>query len=526
MARNEDLERLRVPWDLVVIGGGITGAGVLLEASRQGLRCLLLEQKDFAWGTSSRSGKMVHGGLRYLKQGQFKTTKEAVREREKLLLYYPGLVNPMDFIFPIKKEAVTLKWASNLFFSIYDLMAGRRAHQFHNPDDLGAMVPNLRNGKSYGGFTFQDAITDDARLVLRTIQEAQMLGGLALNYVKVLNLLKDQQGRVAGVLARDSRSENSHEVFARVIINAGGAWNDELRQSLGRQPRLRPLRGSHLVFTQALFPLTRAIALTSPRDRRSLYALPWEGMTLLGTTDLDHELPLDQEPKISHMEGEYLLETANQWFPDLGLSIKDVSATFAGVRPVINTGKKNPSRESRDHAVWVEEGLISISGGKLTTFQLMARQALLAARPWLKSLSPKAGKSARASEVPCEDVLESPRFKTSPLLHSRLTGRYGLVAKDILAGDSKPFLETVEGTQTLWAEVVWAAKQEKVVHLDDLLLRRTRLGLLLPRGGAEILEQVRDHAQMALGWDDQRWRNEADRYLSLWQQAYSPDLIA
>lgn len=517
---------MRDPWDLVVIGGGITGAGVLLEASRQGLRCLLLEQKDFAWGTSSRSGKMVHGGLRYLKQGQIKTTWEAIRERETLLFDYPGLVNPMTFILPMEKESTSLKWTVNLFISIYDLMAGRRAHQFHNRDDLGAMVPNLRNGKSYGGFSFQDAVTDDARLVLRTIQEAQTLGGLALNYLKVLNVLKDRHGRVAGVLARDSRNGNSHEVFARVIINAGGAWNDELRRSLGRQPRLRPLRGSHLVFTQARFPLTRAVALTSPRDRRSLYALPWEGMTLLGTTDLDHELPLDQEPKISHVEGEYLLETANQWFPDLGLSKKDVSATFAGVRPVINTGKKNPSRESRDHAVWVEEGLISISGGKLTTFQLMARQALLAARPWLKPLSAKARKGARTSEVRGRDVLESPNFKPTPLLLSRLTGRYGLVAKDILAGDLKPFSETVEGTQTLWAEVVWAATQEKVVHLDDLLLRRTRLGLLLPKGGADILEQVREHTQMALGWDDQRWRNEADRYLSLWQDAYSSDLIA
>lgn len=483
MAREEDLERLQDPWDVVVVGGGITGAGILLEASRQGLRCLLLEQRDFAWGTSSRSGKMVHGGMRYLKQGRFRTTWQAVRERERLLVEYPGLVNPLSFIFPIRKEATAMKWAVNLFISIYDLMAGRRAHQYHDPETLGTLLPILGDGKSFGGFRFQDAITDDARLVLRAIQEGQSLGGLALNYVKVIDLLRDQKGRVAGLAAQDQISSNTHEVRSRVVINAAGAWNDELRSRLGGQPRLRRLRGSHLIFTQAKFPLLSAVALTSPRDQRSLYALPWEGMTLLGTTDLDHELPMDQEPKISRSEGEYLLETANQWFPDLGLTTREVFATFSGVRPVINTGKKNPSRESREHAVWVEEGLISISGGKLTTFQLMARQALMAARPWLKPLANTARENGYGQRDKRDGVLENTRVEAGDILLNRLAGRYGPVAKDILTGASSPLLETVKGTRTLWAEVTWAAQQEKMVHLDDLLLRRTRLGLMLPRGG-------------------------------------------
>ena len=525
MAREEGLERLRDPWDVVVVGGGITGAGILLEASRQGLRCLLLEQKDFAWGTSSRSGKMVHGGMRYLKQGRFKNTWQAVRERERLLVEYPGLVNPLSFIFPIRKEATAMKWAVNLFISIYDLMAGRRAHQYHDPETLGALLPILGDGKSFGGFRFQDAITDDARLVLRIIQEGQSLGGLALNYVKVLDLLRDQKGHVAGLAVQDQKSGNTHEILSRVVINAAGAWNDELRGRLGGQPRLRRLRGSHLVFTQARFPLLWAVALTSPRDRRPLYALPWEGMTLLGTTDLDHELPLDQEPKISRLEGEYLLETVNQWFPDLGLTSGDVIATFSGVRPVIDTGKKNPSMESREHAVWVEEGLISISGGKLTTFQLMARQALMAARPWLKPLADTPRRNGCSQRDKGEGALESARGEAEDILLNRLAGRYGAVAKDILAGASDS-LQTVQGTRTLWAEVAWAAQREKVVHLDDLLLRRTRLGLLLPQGGIEILDRVRKHAQTVLQWDDLHWQTEVDRYLSLWKEAYSPDLIA
>jgi glycerol-3-phosphate dehydrogenase len=527
MTRQTDLERLQSsPWDVVIIGGGITGAGFFLEASRQGLRCLLLEQKDFAWGTSSRSGKMVHGGLRYLKQGQFKTSWQAVRERERLLVEYPGLVTPLPFIFPVKEGRTATKLAVHLFISLYDLMAGRQDHQYHPPAALGSLLPFLGDGKSFGGFGFQDAVTDDARLVYRTIQEGQQLGGLALNYVKVLDLLKDQKSHVAGVAARDETTGNTHEVQARVVVNAGGAWNDELRKRLGRSPRLRRLRGSHLVFTQARFPLPAAIALTSPRDHRSLYALPWEGMTLLGTTDLDHALSLDQEPKISRSEGDYLLEAADQWFPGLRLSAGDVVATFSGVRPVINTGKKNPSRESREHAIWIEEGLISISGGKLTTFQLMARQALSAARSALNPLPSKSREDSFSPGVPGEDVLNSPavELKSAPI--TRLIGRYGPAAAEILAGFSGLPLETVEGTRTLWAEVTRAAQEEKVVHLDDLLLRRTRLGLLLPRGGADLMDRVREHSQASLQWDDRRWLTEVDRYLSLWHEAYSPDLIA
>jgi glycerol-3-phosphate dehydrogenase len=526
MTLEEELEALKEPWDVVVIGGGITGAGVLLEASRQGLRSLLLEQRDFAWGTSSRSSKMVHGGMRYLRQGQFKTSWQAVRERERLLIEYPGLVNPLPFIFPIKKGRAVLKWSVNLFISAYDLMAGRRAHQFHNQEVLSEMLPGLGDGRSYGGFSFLDAVTDDARLVLRTIQEAQRRGGLALNYVKVLDLLKDQKGRVAGVSVQDQRSQKTHEVRAQVVINATGAWADDLRALCGRPPRLRRLRGSHLLFSQARFPLPSAVALTSPRDRRSLFAVPWEGLTLLGTTDLDHELPLEKEPRITRLEGEYLLEAANQWFPGLGLSSKDVTATFAGVRPVIDTGKADPSRESRDHAVWVEEGLVTISGGKLTTFRLMASQALKAARPWLRTGSFAAKEGANAFRDVKEDLMETSLPGPNGPTPDRLAGRYGPLTKEIQAAISGPLFEMVEGTQTCWAELVWAARQEKVVHLDDLLLRRTRLGLLLPRGGAGLLQRVRDCTQSALGWDDRQWQIEADRYLALWQEAFSPDLLA
>jgi len=230
--------------------------------------------------------------------------------------------------------------------------------------------------------------------------------------------------------------------------------------------------------------------------------------------------------RITRWEGEYLLEAANQWFPGLGLSSKDVTATFAGVRPVIHTGKADPSQESRDHAVWVEEGLVTISGGKLTTFRLMASQALKAARPWLRPGSFAAQEGVPASRDVKEDLMETSLSGTKGSSPDRLASRYGPLAKEIQAALSGPLFEMVEGTQTCWAELVWAARQEKVVHLDDLLLRRTRLGLLLPKGGASLLQRVRDCTQAALGWDDRQWQIEADRYLALWQEAFSPDLLA
>ncbi len=376
LARGQVINRLEEQWDVIVVGGGITGAGVLREASRRGMRCLLLEQRDFAWGTSSRSGKMVHGGLRYLRQGQAKTTWHSVRERERLLREYAGLVEPLGFLVPLyagkRWEPLLLK----VGLSLYDLMALRRSHRRYNALDLSLLVPSLRRDGLLGGFWYRDARTDDARLVLWAIKEGVALGGAALNYARVEALLRDRRGRVCGVAVRDVVTGRTMEVEAQVVINAAGAWTDRVRSWTGAPPRLRRLRGSHLVFPRWRFPLFQAVGFSHPRDGRLVYAFPWEQVTLVGTTDVDHDQPLDREPRMSQSEGEYLLEGIGKAFPSLELTAEDVMSTFSGVRPVVGTGRRDPSREPRDHVVWAEDGMVTVAGGKLTTFSLLARDAL------------------------------------------------------------------------------------------------------------------------------------------------------
>lgn len=510
------------PWDLVVVGGGITGAGLLWEAARVGFRALLLERGDFASGTSSRSGKLVHGGLRYLAQGRFRLTWLAVRERERLLREMRGLVAPLGLLHPCYRGDPQGPVLLGLGLFLYDLMALRRTHRRLDPEALRALAPHVRQGGLLGGFWYQDALTDDARLVLRVLREAERLGASALNYVRVEDLCRTRSGRVEGVAVRDLLTGRTKEVRARVVVNATGAWADALRSRLGHPPRFRPLRGSHLLFPGWRVPLAVGLTFLHPWDGRPLYALPWEGATLVGTTDVDHREDLEGELRISPEEGEYLLAAVAHLFPGLDLGEGDVLATFAGVRPVVGTGKVHPSREPRDHAIW-DEGLLTVTGGKLTTFGAMARAAL--GRVFRRLGGPRgtAGPGVRAREEPlgAAEALdpEDPR-------HRRLIARYGLEdAAAILCASRPGELEPIPGTQTLWAEVRWAAEREGVVHLDDLLLRRTRLGLLLPEGGLALLEGLRPLVQGALAWDEGRWRAEAERYRRVWEAAHSPRLL-
>ncbi|MCG8402133.1 MAG: glycerol-3-phosphate dehydrogenase/oxidase [Firmicutes bacterium] len=522
--REEKLQQMRQPWDIIVVGGGITGAGVLREAAGLGLRCLLLEQRDFGWGTSSRSGKLVHGGLRYLKQGQVRTTRHSVREREKLLREYRGLVEPLEFMLPVRRGAFLEAVALRAGLTLYDLLAGHKSCRRCDAAGAARLVPELGVSNMAGAFLYRDAGTDDARLVLRVLGQGQKLGGAALNYVRVEEPLPDRSGRVRGLAVRDVLAGGTAEIQARVVINATGVWADQLRGRLGAEPRLRPLRGSHLIFSRRRFPLRLAVSFAHPRDRRPVYVFPWEGVTLLGTTDVDHLPPLDVEPRISPEEGQYLLDGVRHVFPSLELTPGDVVSTFAGVRPVVHTGQKDPSKESRDHVIWDDDGLVTVTGGKLTTFGLLARQALARAGKWLDGAGCGAGSGSgafRRSAGQVEQAAAGPGGAAAACGEPdkghlcRLYGRYGPDADALLAEAGPGGLETVPGTETLWVELRWAARREAVVHLDDLLLRRTRLGHLLPAGGAGLVRRLRRELQPVLGWDDRRWDSEWRRYTDL-----------
>lgn len=515
--RETNWSRLSQPWDILIVGGGITGAGILHEATRLGLRSLLVEQRDFAWGASSRSSKLVHGGLRYLKEGKFRLTREAVRERERLLKEGIGLITPVGFLFPIYKGKSPGAMMHRVVFTIADLFIWRRNHQHYSADAFQLLAPHIPHKGLTGGFRYGEAQVDDARLVLRVLREAVDDGGTALNYVRAEELLW-QQDRVVGVRLRDREQDRTTEVYARVVINATGAWADQLREQATVSSRIRPLRGSHLIFPSWRLPLPQVVSWNHPLDHRPVSAHPWEGVTVVGTTDIDHMQSLDEEPSIHPEEVAYLMAALEDQFPSLLLTLDDITATFSGVRPVITSGEANPSRENRDHAVWQEKGLLTVTGGKMTTFRLMVMDALkeaIAQEP-KHSTPPHMLSAVENNEASLQQVGET--------IRRRLLGRHGADTALMINIARPGELETIPGTQTLWIELRWAAHAEGVVHLDDLLLRRVRLGLLLPDGGKAYLPSIRKLCQSELGWSDERWEQEEETYLALIRTSYSlPD---
>lgn len=507
MNRRVQLAALPPQFDLVIVGGGITGAGLLREAVRAGAKVLLVEQGDFASGTSSWSSKLVHGGLRYLKSGQWRLTLESVRERQRLMREAPGLIDPQTFLMPIHRGARPGRWTMRVGLWLYDLMAGAARSRWLDRAALLELEPALRQEALLGGVQYLDAGTDDARMVLRLILDAAAEGAVAMNYVKVTGLLQEG-GRVAGVRLQDEAAAGQREIRARVVINATGAWADRLPGAPAGAPSLRPLRGSHFVFPRARLPLAHAVSWLHPRDARPIFAYPWQGATVYGTTDLDHGDTEVGAARMSAAESAYLIDGLAHQFPGLALTAADAVSSYAGVRPVVAGGKADPSAESRESAMWSSPGLVGITGGKLTTFRVTARQVLKEAARQVAELTPAAAQ---------------PMFAAAAVAgQERLVGRLGAAAQKLLAEMPPAEQAAIADTPYTWAELRWSARHERVVHLADLLMRRTRIGLVMAQGGAAILPRVGDICRDELGWSDARWTQEQQEYRDYWRRRHAP----
>lgn len=524
--RDVSLERLSSEsFDVLVIGGGITGAGVALDAAARGLRTALVEKADFASGTSSKSSKLVHGGLRYLQQHEFLLVRENLVERQRLLHNAPHLVEPLTFLIPLfgKGGAVdrSIVQGYSVALWLYDLSGGWRIGHRHGKvtaEEIYAHLPTLRTGGVVAGFLYYDARADDARLTLSILRTAALEhGAVVANYAPVTRLRKDEGGRVCGVdVIPGAPSEAPVQIQARAVVNATGVWADVVAALDGETDHraLRPAKGIHLTVPRCKLPWDLAAVIPVHSDRRTIFVVPWGEYTYLGTTDTDYGGDLD-DPTVSTEDVDYVLAAINSVVAE-PLRRADVTATWAGLRPLLAaSGHHRPPSErtadlSRRHRVTVApDGLVTITGGKLTTYRKMAEDTVGAVAKVLgQRLAGSPTKRLRLRGADGTTALREPGAAASYGVGEEpwrsLVGRYGGEAPAV-AGlvAERPELgrPLVPGLPYLAAEAVYAARYEMASCLEDVLARRTRALLLDAAACAAAAPALADLLGDELGWD-------------------------
>jgi glycerol-3-phosphate dehydrogenase len=518
--RAETLGRLRdEEFDILVVGGGITGAGAALDAASRGFRTALVEREDFASGTSSKSSKLVHGGLRYLQQREVRLVYENLAERQRALRNAPHLVRPLPFLLPIfTKDGIFNRRLARAFGSVlwmYDLTGGLRIGRRHRrvtKETALTHMPTLRADRVAGAYVYYDAQADDARLTLTLCRTAAARGAAVANYATVTALLKDDTGRVSG--ARVNAGADDLEVRARVVVNAAGVWADDVRAlDEGTHPdAIRPAKGIHVTVPWAKVRNDIAVVIPVPKDRRSVFVVPWGDLTYVGTTDTDYDGPLDT-PQCTPDDVAYLLGALNTWTTS-SVDKDDVVGTWAGLRPLLRSARSERTADlSRRHAVQRSDtGLITITGGKLTTYRKMAADAVDEASDLLGRRTRSRTKRLRLlgadGSAPVLDQAE-------PSVHEHLAHRYGTEAAgihELLAGDPTLGEELVPGLPYLRAEAVYAVRAEMARTLDDVLARRTRARLLARDASAEAAASIAALLGPELGWDDAEQARQVKEY--------------
>ena len=504
--RRSAIERLgSEAFDVLVVGGGITGAGVALDAASRGLRTALVERLDFGSGTSSRSSKLVHGGLRYLSQGDYRLVAQALAERQRLLRNAPHLVRPLPFLYPSYGSRTKMRAVSSALW-LYDLTGGFRIGQLHRRlsiADALTHTPALRRDGLAGAHLYLDAQADDARLTLAVVRTAVLdHRAVAANRVSVTGLLRPAGGRVAGAsVEADGRSL---DVRASVVVNAAGVWADGLAGA-GGPASIRPAKGVHLTVSADRIPTDVALVLGVPADGRSIFVIPWPGAArvYVGTTDTDYDGPLD-DPKCTAGDVAYLLDAVNTALTTT-LTPADVVGTWAGLRPLVAGAPTQRSADlSRRHRVTRSpDGVITVAGGKLTTYRAMAADTVDAVEAALgRQHTP-----SRTARLPLRGAVAG--------AGEHLTSRYGSearVVRALCAADRSLALPLVPGLPYLRAEAVYAARYEMAHTLDDVLARRTRALILDREASAAAASDVAGLLATELGWTAAEAAAQVDAY--------------
>lgn len=525
-ARPATLQALaRETFDLLVIGGGITGAGIARDAAMRGLRTALVEATDFAAGTSSRSSKLIHGGVRYLAQGDIALVREAATERMAVKRIAPHLTQAVLLVLPTSGRAAQMKMQVGLW--TFDKLAGVGDDERHETWDQTEALqhePLLSRDRLYGAVAFTEYLTDDARLVFGNVRAAACAGAVCANHAAVTALVRADADIVATV--RDEFSADSFPVRARVVVNAGGPWVDAIRGLVGDRSgkRLRLTKGIHLVVPYARLPLRHGVTMNA-RDKRPIFALPRDGVTYLGTTDTDYPTP-DAYPQLTGEDADYLLDATNRTFAIAPIRRDEIIAAWSGLRPLIHEEGKKPSEVSRKDETMVDPstGMLSIAGGKLTAYRKMAERIV-------DMVGEKLGRrmdDCRTDSVPLPggdcDPAALERSVAAALRDypaeaaQRLVRLHGAACEPMLARMQRDpaMAVAVTGLPAVpRAEVAHVLDEEMALTLTDLLERRLRCLLFDGRQGLDGVEAVAAMAAERLGWDGDRTRREVDEYRRL-----------
>lgn len=498
-------------FDVIIIGGGATGIGCALEACLRGYRTLLLDKADFTSGTSSRSTKLVHGGVRYLAQGDIFLVLEALRERGYMKNNAPHIVKDQLFIIP------NYKWWEGPFYTfglkIYDLMSGFRSFgkSIHiSGNRIMDMMPGIKDKGLKGGVVYHDGQFDDSRLAMDLLHSVFEKGGYGINYFPVRQVLKNSHGNVNGVKAEDLISGKKYDLFSPVIINCAGVWADDIiKMDQPEASRLiRPSQGVHIVLDKKFLPGKYALMIPKTDDGRVLFAIPWHDHLVVGTTDT----PLDQtpeEPRALNEEIDFILNTAGRYLKTPPQR-KDILSVFAGLRPLAapKTGTSKTKEISRSHRIFVSGSrLITITGGKWTTYRKMAEDTIDKAERICNLTRVRSGSRSFRISGYMDKVKENGHLD---IYGSRKENILSLIRDDgTLAGKIHPDFDYIK------AEVVWLCRTEMVVRLEDILARRLRILFLNARAAIEIAPSVAEIAAKELRWDQERKKSEVEFFLRL-----------
>lgn len=524
--RAENLQRMEKEiFDLVVVGGGINGAGVARDAASRGMKVALVEASDFASGTSSRSSKLIHGGIRYLENFEFKLVFEALNERTKLFEMAPHLVHPLRFMIPLYDSSRVGMFTMGMGMWLYDALSLFQAPEFH--ERLGSQrslqrMPILKSDGLKGSFIYSDAYMDDDRLVHETLRAAQEEGAVAVNYVKAVAIHDSAENKFESLEVQDQLSKRKLKIRGRHLICASGPWTDEMGSELFKdwKKTLRPTKGIHLTLTKDRLPLSSAVVMAAEKSDRIVFGIPRHEMVIIGTTDTDYPgSPAQVGADLEDVE--YLIQIVNSYFPGARIEKKDLVASYAGVRPLVRDDSQSEGKTSREHSIWQNpRGITFVAGGKYTTYRLMAEQVVeKALEMFLISDRVKFGNPH--TNQPLNYYVEPLRFHDAKNQTRVLSESFAITHEDAVwlteryGAEVWPLLERTENYSHRWQkEAHQAIHYTMCLNLTDFMTRRVPLFLAEADHGQSALPVIADTFAAELGWSGDEKKAQIQNYLS------------